>query len=118
MQGQLLKNGGSCYNGPDMFPERSTTVRLAEPRDRNSIVALVRYEPQVHSHLDWKPAEEWLGAQPFVLAERGKRIVGALACPPDPADAAWVRLFVGVSDVSATAMWDLLWPVARRALAA
>src|SRR5579859_1869733 len=100
-----------------MFPERRITIRPATPADRNAITALMRYEPQVHSHLDWKPAEEWLGTQPFLVAERGQRVIGALACPPDPPNAAWLRLFAAVSDVVPTDMWDLLWPAARSALA-
>src|SRR5216684_2877274 len=116
MQGQLLKIEWTCYNGFSMFPERRITIRLATPADRNAITALMRYEPQVHSHLDWKPAEEWLGTQPFLVAERGQRVVGALACPPDPPTAAWLRLFVTVSDMTPTAMWDFLWPAACAAL--
>ena len=107
----------SCYNVHSMIPERRVTTRPAEPADRNTIVALMRYEPQVHSHLDWKPAEEWLGTQPYLVAERGKHVIGALACPPDPPNAAWPRLFVAVSDSAPAAVWDLLWPAARAALA-
>ena len=80
-------------------------------------MALVRYESHVHSHLDWKPAEDWLGSQPYLVAERGQRVIGALACPPDPPDAAWLRLFVTVGDAAPTAVWDVLWPVAQTALA-
>ncbi len=93
-----------------MIPERRITIRPAAPADRNAITALMRYEPQVHSHLDWKPAEEWLGTQPYLVAERGKRVIGALACAPDPPNAAWLRLFVAVSDAVSTDIWDLLWP--------
>src|SRR5258708_8854134 len=100
-----------------MTPERRITIRHAAPAARNAITALMRYEPQVHSHLDWKPAEEWLGAQPYLVAERGKRVIGALACAPDPPNAAWLRLFVAVSDAVSTDIWDLLWPAARSALA-
>src|ERR1051326_3337358 len=100
MQGSLLKMQRSCYNVNSMIPDRRITTRPAGPSDRNAIAALMRYEPQVHSHLDWKPAEEWLGTQPYLVAERGRRIIGALACPPDPPNAAWLRLFVAVSDVS------------------
>jgi [ribosomal protein S18]-alanine N-acetyltransferase len=99
-----------------MIPERRITIRPAVATDRNAIMALVRYETHVHSHLDWKPAEDWLGSQPYLVAERGQRVIGALACPPDPPDAAWLRLFVTVGDGTSTAVWDLLWPMARAAL--
>ena len=79
-------------------------------------MALQRYEPNVHSHLDWKPAEDWLGSQPYLVAERRKSVIGALACPPDPPDTAWLRLFASVGDAAPTAIWDLMWPAARSAL--
>jgi ribosomal-protein-alanine N-acetyltransferase len=116
MQGRLLKMLRSCYNVFGMFPDRRMTTRPAVPADRNAIMALMRYEPHVHSHLDWKPAEEWLGTQPYLVAERGKRVIGAIACPPDPPDAAWLRLFTAVGDSAPTAVWELLWPAARAAL--
>jgi ribosomal-protein-alanine N-acetyltransferase len=99
-----------------MIPERHITIRPAVPSDRNALMALQRYEPNVHSHLDWKPAEDWLGSQPYLVAERGKRVIGALACPPDPPDTAWLRLFASVGDSAPTAVWDLMWPAARAAL--
>jgi ribosomal protein S18 acetylase RimI-like enzyme len=101
-----------------MFAERKVAVRPANPTDRNAVIALIRFEAYVHSHLDWRPAEDWLGTQPFLLAERGRRVVGALACPPDPPDTAWLRLFAAVGEVARADVWDLLWPRARQALAA
>jgi ribosomal protein S18 acetylase RimI-like enzyme len=91
-------------------------VRPAGSADRNSIIALIRFEPHVHAHLDWKPPEEWLGRQPYLVAERGRRIIGALACPPDPPDTAWLRLFAVVADSSPPAVWDLIWPLAQSVL--
>ncbi len=76
-----------------MFAPRKRVVRPATEADRNAVAALARYETRIHAHLDWQPIEEWLGRQPFLLAERSRRVVGALACPPDPPDTAWVRFF-------------------------
>jgi ribosomal-protein-alanine N-acetyltransferase len=100
-----------------MFAERKATVRPANPTDRNAVIALIRFETHVHAHLDWKPPEDWLGTQPYLLAERGRRVVGALACPPDPPHTAWLRLFASVDDTVRADVWDLLWPRARAALA-
>jgi ribosomal-protein-alanine N-acetyltransferase len=92
-----------------MVLDRKLTVRPANPADRNAIMTLTRFDERVHVHLDWKPVEEWLGTQPFLLAERGRRVMGGLACPPDPADTAWLRLFTRVEGVPAAEMWTLLW---------
>jgi len=101
-----------------MFAERKITVRPANPSDRNAILTLIRFETHTHSHLDWKPVEDWLGTQPYLLAERGRRTLGALACPPDPPDTAWLRLFATVDDVQPAEVWNRLWPRAQEALLA
>lgn len=93
------------------------TARPAQPDDRNALQTLTRYETRVHAHLDWKPVEDWLGDQPFWVAERGRRLVAALACPPDLPDTAWIRLLVLADGVEAAAAWDVLWPPARQGLA-
>lgn len=100
-----------------MWFSRSLTARPATLEDRPALQTLARYETRVHAHLDWKPVEDWLGRQPFVVAERGSRLVGALACPPDEADTAWLRFFGVVEGVAADKAWDLLWPLGRDGLA-
>ncbi|MBL8058834.1 MAG: hypothetical protein JNK29_19170, partial [Anaerolineales bacterium] len=95
---------------------RPLQARPATPDDRLAIQTLTRYEVHVHSHLDWKPVEDWLGQQPFVVAERGTRLVGALACPPDLPDTAWVRLFVAMEGLEAARVWEGLWPLAEASL--
>lgn len=92
-----------------MVLDRNLTVRPAKPADRGALLTLTRFDERVHVHLDWKPVEEWLGTQPFLLAERGRQVMGGLACPPDPPDTAWLRLFTQVEEVPASEMWDLLW---------
>jgi ribosomal protein S18 acetylase RimI-like enzyme len=98
------------------FARPKLTARPATGADRDVIAALARFERRVHTHLDWRPVEGWLGAQPFFLAEQGRRVMGALACPPDPPDTAWVRLLALADQVSADEIWDLLWGVALPAL--
>lgn len=95
-----------------MLFARPLTARPAAPADRYAIQTLARYELHVHAHLDWKPVEDWLGQSPFWVAERGTRVVGALACPPDLPDCAWLRLFAAAEGVDAAAVWNLLWPAA------
>jgi ribosomal-protein-alanine N-acetyltransferase len=70
----------------------------------------------VHKHLDWKAPLEWLGKEPFVVLQEGSRLSAALACPPDPAPVAWLRLFVFDSQLNGTMAWRMLWPAARDTL--
>ncbi len=97
---------------------RPLTARPATAADQPAVAALTRFEDRVHVHLDWKSAEDWLGAQPFWVAERGPRLVGALACPPAPPDTAWVRVFALQGNGPADEVWELLWPKVRQALEA
>lgn len=92
-------------------------ARPATSGDRYAIQALTRYEQRVHMHLDWQPVEDWLGVQPFIVAERRGRVVGALACPPDLPDVAWVRLIALADGVEAARTWEALWTLARQDLA-
>src|SRR5689334_12659069 len=91
-------------------------ARPATSADQQLIRSLMRSEGYVHTHLDWKPVEDWLGDQPFLVAERETRSLGALACPPAPADTAWLRFFAVVPYTSIEEVWDLLWPQARKVL--
>jgi len=91
-------------------------ARLAAPADRQVVLSLMHSGGHIHAHLDWKRVEDWLGDQPFLLAERGPRILGALAFPPAPADTAWLRFFAVVPQASSEEVWHLLWPQAREIL--
>lgn len=95
---------------------RALTARPATAEDDAGIAALTRFESRVHVHLDWKSAEDWVGHQPFFIAERRGRLVGVLACPPAPPDTAWVRVFALQGSLSADDVWQLLWPRACAAL--
>ncbi|MGQ0600420.1 MAG: GNAT family N-acetyltransferase [Anaerolineales bacterium] len=101
-----------------MLLTRPLAARRASPADRNAIQALIRHEPYLHTHLDWRPVEDWLGTEPFVVAERGSRMVGALACPPDMPDVAWVRLMAVADGVAPQKVWEVLWPAAQQSLLA
>jgi len=67
--------------------------------------------------LDWRAPLDWLGDQPYFVLEDGRKIVAALACPPDPTSIFWIRLFVFASDLSGPSAWSPLWDAVRHELA-
>jgi ribosomal protein S18 acetylase RimI-like enzyme len=92
-------------------------VRSARQGDRQRLANLIHFEENVHRHLDWKPALDWIGSTPFILAERGDELLATLACPPDPGEVAWLRLFAVVAGVSVDTTWKALWAEAEKQLA-
>ncbi len=93
-------------------------VRLAEMQDRQMISDLIFYQNHAHRHLDWRPPMDWLGSPHFWIMEENGRALAALACPPDPPGAAWIRLFAFGGGISALDAWNTLWREARVGLAA
>jgi ribosomal protein S18 acetylase RimI-like enzyme len=88
-------------------------TRSANAEDRQRLANLIHFESLVHRHLDWRSPLDWIGHNPYLIAEQGRKIVAALACPPDPVKVAWIRLFATASEVSAKEAWWSLWPLAR-----
>jgi ribosomal protein S18 acetylase RimI-like enzyme len=81
------------------------------------IADLIFFEARIHRHLDWRTPLEWLGHSPYWVLEEQRRVVGALACPPDPDSISWIRLFAIAAHLSAPLAWSALWDAARRELA-
>jgi ribosomal protein S18 acetylase RimI-like enzyme len=92
-------------------------VRPAVSSDQQKIADLISFEAHVHRHLDWRTPLDWIGTSPYWVLEEGGRIVGALACPPDPDLIAWIRLFVFSSHPAGQLAWSALWDAARGQLA-
>jgi|UPI00046F568C N-acetylglutamate synthase-like GNAT family acetyltransferase len=88
-------------------------VRQAIPADYASLTALLETAPNLHRHLDWRPPLDWLGREPFFLVEQNKNILAALACPPDPANIAWIRLFAVHSSLPIQTAWNMLYPLVK-----
>ncbi len=88
------------------------TVRSATTDDRLAINNLLHFEQYVHRHMDWKMPLEWVGRNPFLVAERFGRVTAVLACPPDPEPVAWIRAFAVNSLARLRPTWDTLWPAA------
>ena len=92
-----------------MITQLNLAIRPALPSDRQRVASLIHFEGHTHRHLDWRPPLDWFGYQPFLLAEQQGQLVGALACPPDPADVGWVRLFASGMHLPIQAVWQALW---------
>ena len=91
-------------------------IRPAKETDRHKLATLIHFSPYVHRHLGWRSPLDWLGVEPYLVAERNDQILAALACPPDIPDIAWVRLFAVSTAMSVDDAWEMMWPVADRLL--
>lgn len=89
-----------------MYP--TIEIRPAVQSDKSKLDFFLRYEFFIHQHLDWQPALNWLGSQPFFLALQEDEIIGCLATPSEVNDVAWIRLFACSSLYSRKEIWNLL----------
>jgi ribosomal-protein-alanine N-acetyltransferase len=96
---------------------KEITVRSARLDDKSRLANLIHFEPYIHRHLDWRPPLDWIGQDPYLILEKDSETLAALACPPDPADVAWIRLFAVSSKITVEDAWDELWPAAQSLLA-
>lgn len=101
-----------------MITPAKTLVRPATSSDRSRLASLIHFESHVHRHLDWRPALEWLGHEPYLVAERRGQVVAALACPPDPPEVSWIRVFACSDTLSPAYAWQAIWPAALEQLEA
>ncbi len=91
-------------------------IRSATEDDRHKLATLIHFSPYVHRHLGWRSPLDWLGLEPYLVAERDGQILAALACPPDIPDLSWVRLFAVSTVLGVEETWEMMWPVADRLL--
>ena len=92
------------------------TVREATPADRQLLANLIHFETYVHRHLDWRTPLDWLGHTPYLVAEFRGALVGALACPLDEPEIAWIRMFAAGPAVALRDVWQALLDAGRLAL--
>lgn len=91
-------------------------IRPVTRGDHHRIANLIHFEQYAHRHLDWRGPLEWVGSPYFWLTQQHERTVAALACPPDPAQVYWLRLFACAASVSLRDSWHTLWETAQIAL--
>lgn len=82
--------------------------RIAQKTDLPALYSFINSLNYLHRHLDWRDSLEWLGREPFWIMEEKSKIQGVFACPPEPADVAWVRLFASGVNVSPDQAWKNL----------
>ncbi len=92
-------------------------IRPALEKDQQKIANLIYFETFVHRHLDWRSPLEWLGSPHYWVAEQNGMLLAALACPPDPEEIAWIRLFASTDRLSLQQLWRSMWDVAQEELA-
>jgi ribosomal protein S18 acetylase RimI-like enzyme len=100
-----------------MVAQISSSIRTVREEDRQKLANLIHFEALVHRHLDWRPPLDWIGSEPYLVADKDRDLIAALACPPDPPGIAWIRLFAVSSDINAKEAWSALWSLARARLA-
>ncbi len=91
-------------------------IRHAQQTDYTRIANLMYSESRIHRHLDWRAPLDWLGTSEYWLLEQERSLGAALACPPDPAGAYWLRLFALAAGMDAESAWRTLWDTATAAL--
>jgi ribosomal protein S18 acetylase RimI-like enzyme len=84
------------------------SLRQAEPADRALLTRFLNTPAYSHHHLDWREGLDWLGCQPFWFLAKNYEIEAVLACPADPPDVVWVRLFAVNSRTSPSWGWNIL----------
>jgi len=99
-----------------MLIQTQAHVREAASSDLHRLANLIHFEAFVHRHLDYRPPLDWLGKDPFLVVEQNKSITAALACPPDPPQVAWIRLFAASARAQLVNSWTQLWDETRSRL--
>jgi ribosomal protein S18 acetylase RimI-like enzyme len=88
------------------------TIRPVSEKDLQHLANLINFEIHVHRHLDWRSPLDWVGNSPYLIAEFNGEPIATLACPLDPPNVAWIRLFATNSKFSVQSVWDQLWSTA------
>ena len=101
-----------------MLIKTRSFTREATTKDLQKLANLIHFEAHIHRHLDYKPPLDWVGEQPFLVLEQNGSIIATLACPPDPPQVAWIRLFAAASRVQIGYAWEVLFAEATASLQA
>ncbi len=92
------------------------SIRNAILKDKKKLENLLFDGEFIHQHMDWKSPIDWLGRQGFILAEKGEKVIGTLACPEHLSKVAWLRLFAALDGNTLSEIWEPLWREMERFL--
>jgi ribosomal-protein-alanine N-acetyltransferase len=91
-----------------MLIKTRSFTREATTKDLQKLANLIHFEAHIHRHLDYRPPLDWVGQHPFLVLEQNGSITATLACPPDPPQVAWIRLFAAATRVQPWHAWEML----------
>jgi ribosomal-protein-alanine N-acetyltransferase len=74
-------------------PTDSLTIRPVTMDDYITVEDFVYRSSYSHRHLDWRNPQDWVGDQPFYIAETDLNSQAVLACPSDIPGLSWLRFF-------------------------
>lgn len=92
-----------------MSSQAAWTFRSSTPNDHDEVLHLIQTAEYLHQHFDWVDALSLLGQPPYIVALHRNRIIGCLACPPDPPGVSWIRLFAVDLSYTPSDLWAPLW---------
>jgi len=92
-------------------------ARRATLEDYRQIADLLFHDTDSHRHLDWRSALDWVGAKNYWVLEEQGRIKAAFACPEDPPNISWIRVFACDPRLDAGEAWSVLWKHAQSEMA-
>jgi len=81
-------------------------IRPASFDDYVPLANFLSFEYFVHRHLDWRTSLDWLGKDPFLIAEFNHEIVACFAAPNDVVTTTWVRLYACASSFPKDEIWE------------
>jgi ribosomal protein S18 acetylase RimI-like enzyme len=90
------------------------TIRQAQIKDTSDLAFFLNQARYLHRHLDWRSSLEWLGDPFFWVLEQDGRIHATFACPVDPPQVSWVRLFASSSHINPDVAWKQLFEYALK----
>jgi ribosomal protein S18 acetylase RimI-like enzyme len=91
---------------------QETQIVEASPADYNALADFYNQNINIHRHLDWFSALDWIGSHPYLIETCGDRIQAVLCAVPENEESAWVRAFGAMKLIDESACWNRLLPLA------